>query len=168
MIGHPVSTQTVLEETFLPSQPSFHFMLWGALMDIFLFGQINTNCFFINSLSQAEQNLFRSYQHISLERNLLRRRMQNRRQKPKNNTLVQGWETPCSCLMFVRHLCAYALMPVANECHCCRELEELNQKCNNSGLTYYVIILTSILFEAATSKLRVTKGHQQGLMDENY
>ena len=68
----------------------------------------------------------------------------------------------------VVHLCAYALMPVANECHCCRELEELNQKCNNSGLTYYVIILTSILFEAATSKLRVTKGHLQGLMDENY
>ena len=70
--------------------------------------------------------------------------------------------------MFVRCLCAYALMPVANECHCCRELEELHQKCNNSGLTYYVIILTSILFEAATSKLRVTKGHLQGLMDENY
>ena len=70
--------------------------------------------------------------------------------------------------MFVRCLCAYALMPVANECHCCRELEELNQKCNNSGLTYYVIILMSILFGAATSLLRVTKGHLQGLMNENY
>ena len=70
--------------------------------------------------------------------------------------------------LFVRCLCAYALMPVANECHCCRELEELNQKCNNSGLTYYVIILISILFEAATSLLRVTKGHLQGLMNENY
>ena len=27
-----------------------------------------------------------------------------------------------------------ALMPVANECYCCQELEELNQKFINSGL----------------------------------
>ena len=29
---------------------------------------------------------------------------------------------------------ACALMPVANECYCCQELEELNQKFDNSGL----------------------------------
>ena len=29
---------------------------------------------------------------------------------------------------------ACALMPVENECYCCQELEELNQKFDNSGL----------------------------------
>ncbi|CAH3148908.1 unnamed protein product [Pocillopora meandrina] len=29
---------------------------------------------------------------------------------------------------------ACALMPVANECYCCQELEELNQKFDNSGV----------------------------------
>ena len=30
--------------------------------------------------------------------------------------------------------CACAPMPVAEECYCCEELEELNQKFDNSGL----------------------------------
>ena len=138
-------------------------------MDVFLFGQILTQIASLSTLCREQNRTVSGCTScILFLRNLLRKRMYNRRQKPKKNTLVQGWETPCSCLMFVRHLCAYALMPVANECHCCRELEELNQKCNNSGLTCYVIILMSILFGAATSLLRVTKGHLQGLMNENY
>ena len=145
-IGHPVSTQTVLEETFLPSQPSFHFMLWGAVMDMFLFGQILTQIASLSTLCCEQNRTISGHTDILAWRGTSSGRecrTEGRWQKPKKNTLVRGWETPFLCFMFVRCLCAYALMPVANECHCCRELEELNQKCNNSGLTYYVIILTS-------------------------
>ena len=164
MIGHPVSTQTVLEETFLPSQPSFLFMLWEALMDVFLFGQILTQIASLSTLCRERNRTVSGCTDIAWRGTASGRECRIEGRSP----LVRGWETPCSCLMFVRRLCAYALMPVANDCHCCRELEELNQKCSNSGLTYYVIILTSILFEEATSLLRVTKGHLQGLMNENY